>query len=91
MAGNLHVLDVAGAGPGEIALRHPAGSLHVGDALIHAEPYGFSLLPDKYCEDPKKMRASLRKLLQEEFRLLLFAHGTPLVTDARKRLAELLA
>jgi hypothetical protein len=37
------------------------------------------------------MRQSLQKLLRADFHLLLFAHGTPLVTDARARFAQLLA
>jgi glyoxylase-like metal-dependent hydrolase (beta-lactamase superfamily II) len=91
LAGDLQVIEIEGAAAGEIALHLPGESLHVGDAIIHADPWGFSLLPDKYCSDPPLLRQSLRKLLRAEFRLLLFAHGTPLVTDACARLAQLLA
>jgi glyoxylase-like metal-dependent hydrolase (beta-lactamase superfamily II) len=91
LAGVLTVHALPGAGPGEIALHHDAGRLHVGDALINFEPNGFSRLPDKYCTAPAKLRESLRKLLPLEFSLLTFAHGLPLVTRAHERLAQLVA
>jgi hypothetical protein len=87
----LTVYEVPGAGPGEIALHHAAGVLHLGDCLINFEPNGFALLPDKYCSSPRQMRVSLRKLLPLPFSLLTFAHGLPLVTRAHERLAQLLA
>ena len=91
LAGVFTVHALPGAGPGEIALHHSTGWLHLGDALINFEPLGFSKLPDKYCSAPAKMRESLRKLLPLEFSLLTFAHGLPLVTRAHDRFAQLLA
>jgi glyoxylase-like metal-dependent hydrolase (beta-lactamase superfamily II) len=88
--GKLTVIEIAGAAPGEIAL-HADGVLHVGDALIHLEATGFTLLPDKYCADPRELRRSLGKLLRFEFELLTFAHGLPLISKARRRLETLLA
>ena len=84
------VIALPGAAPGEIAL-HADGALHVGDALIHLAPLGFAPLPEKYCTDAKQMRASLGKLLRFPFEVLTFAHGLPLVSQARQRLAEILA
>jgi len=84
------VLSIPGAAAGEIAL-HRGGAVHLGDALIHLPPYGFALLPDKYCTDPKEMRQALGKLLRIPFELLTFAHGLPIVAHARQRLAQLLA
>ena len=84
------VIALPGAAPGEIAL-HTGGTLHVGDALIHLAPHGFAFLPEKYCADAKEMRASLGKLLRFPFEVLTFAHGLPLVFQARQRLAQLLA
>lgn len=91
LGGVFTVHGLPGAGPGEIALHHQAGRLHIGDALINFEPLGFSRLPDKYCKAPAKLRESLRKLLPLEFSLLTFAHGLPLVTRAHERFAQLLA
>lgn len=87
----LTVLAVPGAGPGEIALHFAAGAMLVGDALIHVEPHGFSLLPAKYCADPAEMSVGLQKLLRFNFEVLTFAHGFPIVHDARRRLETLLA
>jgi glyoxylase-like metal-dependent hydrolase (beta-lactamase superfamily II) len=88
---SLTVLELPGAGPGEIALHSAEGAMHVGDALIHIEPMGFALLPDKYCADAREMRHSLGKLLRFDFELLSFAHGLPLAAKARRRLESLLA
>ena len=84
------VITLPGAVPGEIAL-HAEGVLHVGDALIHLPSTGFTPLPEKYCTDPRELRAALGKLLRFPFEVLTFAHGLPLVTHARQRLADLLA
>ena len=84
------IITLPGAAPGEIAL-HAGNVLHVGDALIHLPPYGFAPLPEKYCADAQELRASLGKLLRFPFEVLTFAHGLPLVSQARQRLATLLA
>lgn len=86
-------LVLPGFGPGEVAYHHPAdgGTLFVGDALINLPaPYGFSVLPDKYCADPRLARRSLRALLEVPFTRMLFAHGTPVLTGARAKLEALL-
>ena len=84
------VIALPGAAPGEIAL-HAGGVLHAGDALIHLAPHGFAPLPEKYCADAQELRVSLGKLLRFPFEILTFAHGLPLVSQARRRLAEILA
>jgi glyoxylase-like metal-dependent hydrolase (beta-lactamase superfamily II) len=84
------VVDLPGASPGEIAL-HGADVIHVGDALIHLPPLGFEVLPDKYCSDPKQLRRSLGKLLSFPFDALTFAHGLPMMTQARQRLSHLIS
>lgn len=88
----LEVITIEGAPLGEIALYHSAdgGTLIVGDALINFEPYGFTLLPRKYCRNAREMRRSLRKLLAHQAERLLFAHGTPILSGARARLQQLL-
>ena len=83
-------IRIPGAARGELAL-HRGDAVHVGDALIHLPPFGFALLPDKYCTDPKEMRLALGKLLRIPFELLTFAHGLPIVAHARQRLSQLLA
>ena len=88
----LEVISIAGAPPGEIALYRAAdgGTLIIGDALINFEPHGFALLPDKYCENAKQMRAALRKLSRYKCERMLFAHGTPILSRADLRLRQLL-
>lgn len=90
--GRLQIVELRGAAPGEIALHDPddSGTLVIGDALINFGSNGFSLLPAKYCENPKLLRKSLRKLLLLKFERMFFAHGTPILSSARSCLAELL-
>lgn len=89
---DLCVLDIEGAAPSEAALycTRGRGTIVVGDAVINFGAHGFTFLPAKYCSDAKLMRRSLRKLLDLEFECMLFAHGEPILTGARDRLATLL-
>jgi glyoxylase-like metal-dependent hydrolase (beta-lactamase superfamily II) len=88
----LAAVSIDGGPAGEMALHYneDGGTMVVGDALINFEPHGFGLLPSKYCQNYKLMRQSLEKLLDHAFQRLLFAHGTPILSDARARLAQLL-
>jgi glyoxylase-like metal-dependent hydrolase (beta-lactamase superfamily II) len=92
-AEGVQVIRVDGAAPGEIALHIDAdgGSLIVGDALINFGPSGFDLLPAKYRQGAGNLRDSLRQLLELPFQRILFAHGAPIVTQARLRLENLLS
>ena len=91
--GPFRAIKIDGAADGEFALYQPddAGTLVVGDALINFEPHGFDLLPPKYCNNQKQMIRSLRHLLDLDFNCIFFAHGNPIVTHARERLASLLS
>src|SRR5438270_12282113 len=77
---DLRIITLDGAAPGELAIHDPrdGGSVVVGDALINFDPYGFTLLPKKYCLNEKVMIRSLNRLAELEFERLLFAHGTPI-------------
>ena len=90
--GDAHAIEIPGGPAGEIAIYHArdGGSLIVGDALINFEPYGFAFLPKKYCTNEKQMHRSLRRLLEYDFERMLFAHGTPIMQSARKKLEQLL-
>ena len=85
-------IPIEGAASGEMAFHFAdnGGTLVIGDALINFEPYGFTLLPAKYCSDQRQMHGSLRQLLDWPFERLLFAHGPPILTSARARLETLL-
>jgi glyoxylase-like metal-dependent hydrolase (beta-lactamase superfamily II) len=84
ISSGLRVIGIDGAAPGEIALHYAdnRGTLVVGDALVNFEPYGFSFLLPKHCSDGKQMRDSLPKLLHYKAERILFAHGTPILSNA---------
>jgi hypothetical protein len=86
-------IAIDGGPAGEMALHYDAngGTIVIGDALINFEPHGFGFLPPKYCLDSKLMRRSLEKILDYPFERMLFAHGTPILSNARTRLEQLLA
>jgi hypothetical protein len=86
--GGVEAVFLDGFAPGESAFWLD-GLLLIGDALVHIAPYGFSILPDKYCMDPGLARESLRKLLRFPVEILTFAHGLPIVSQASRRLAGL--
>ena len=85
-------ISIDGAATGETAFHfaEDGGTMVVGDALINLDPYGFALLPAKYCSNQKSMRRSLRRLLDWPFERLLFAHGPPILAGARAQLETLL-
>jgi len=90
--GAFTVVGVPGKSPGEIAL-HDAGRrlLLVGDALIGNPPGRLSLLSERVMDDPARLRASVRSLLELDFDALLVGDGVPIRSAARERLAELVA
>jgi glyoxylase-like metal-dependent hydrolase (beta-lactamase superfamily II) len=88
----LDLIAINGAAPGEFAFHdaRDGGTLIVGDALINFGRHGFTLLPVKYCTNRKQMIRSLRALLDLSFARIFFAHGQPILSGARDRLAALL-
>ena len=88
----LTAVGIEGGPAGETAIHLAAGggTMIIGDALINFEPYGFALLPAKYCSNFKLMRRSLSQLLDYSFERMLFAHGMPILSRARERLELLL-
>ena len=89
LAGSLEVIELPGAGMGEVALRSGSGWLHFGDAVINLEDTGLALLPPKYCVDSEQLRQSLQNLKGLQFQSATFAHGMPLLDDARARICGL--
>lgn len=85
------VLPLAGGGAGERCLWSvDRRTLVIGDALIHLRSRGLEILPDRYCEDPARLRRSLLSLRDLPVELVLFAHGDPLMDQAKVRLEQLL-
>jgi glyoxylase-like metal-dependent hydrolase (beta-lactamase superfamily II) len=90
--GPFRVVGVPGKSPGEVALHDPARRLLVvGDAVIGNPPGQLSLLSESVMDDPRRLRASVRKLLQLDFDAVLVGDGVPILEGGRERLRELVA
>jgi len=94
VAGNLEVLELPGAGLGEIALLQrkslQENHLHFGDAVINLPPEGLRALPAKYCLSPNRLNKALKTLPCSDLKLVTFAHGEPLLGTDATRLGALL-
>ncbi len=89
--GPLLVVGVPGKSPGEIALHWPERRLLiVGDAVIGNPPGRCALLPDKVMDDPLRLHASVRQLLDLDFDTLLVGDGEAILSEAKARLRELI-
>ena len=86
-------VSIPGATAGETAFfQAQEGVLVLGDAVINLDSEkGLEFLPAKYCVDAEQNRASLAKLLNLDFRIITFAHGTPMTTRAKEKLNALLS
>ena len=92
MHGPLQILPAKGKSPGEIALHWPERRILIlGDAAIGNPPGQLSLLPEEKLDEPQRLRESLRALLDVDFDTLLLGDGVPILSDAKARLAELVA
>lgn len=84
------IIPLKGGAGGEVALRWREKSLVVlGDAVFNLPKYGFGLLPEKYCEDQRRLGESLRRLAEDPFETALLAHGAPILAGASARISEL--
>jgi glyoxylase-like metal-dependent hydrolase (beta-lactamase superfamily II) len=92
LPGGLKVIHLPGSAASEIALYSKIGGgiVMIGDALLNLPTKGLALLPDPYIEDRKQALQSLRKLADLDFKVVTFAHGDPLVDNARKRIISFL-
>ena len=79
LGGCIQVLELPGAGAGEIALYDQSGRIHFGDAVVNLESTGLCLLPEKYCSDPAQLKKSVAALGGLKADVITFAHGVPLV------------
>lgn len=79
--------------PGESALfiERGRGVLIVGDALIGQPSGALRLLPPEKYADPAKAKESLHRLLKYNFDSLLVGDGVSILTEAKKRVEQLLA
>lgn len=79
LGGGIQVLELPGAGAGEIALYDQSGRIHFGDAVVNLESTGLCLLPEKYCSNPAQLKNSVAALGGLKADVITFAHGVPLV------------
>ncbi|MCW5891745.1 MAG: MBL fold metallo-hydrolase [bacterium] len=90
--GPLVVTPVPGKSPGEVAFHWPARRLLiVGDAVVGKPPGQLALLREKVLDDPARLRASVRALLELDLDVLLLGDGAPILSNANARLRELVA
>jgi hypothetical protein len=90
-------LEVGALCPDDSALRIASkGALAFADGLVHWGGGTLGLVPDQYMgDDPegvkRGLRASLERLLRDEdFDVLLFAHGDPIAAGGRQALRSFL-
>ena len=90
--GPLVVVGAPGKSSGEVALHWPERRcLIVGDAVIGNPPGRCGLLREQVMDDPKRLRQSVRRLLDLDFDTLLVGDGEPILEGAKARLEELVA
>lgn len=88
--GPFRIVGVPGKSPGEVALHDSSRRLLVvGDAVIGNPPGRLSLLPERVMDDPPRLRASLRRLLELDFDAVLPGDGEAIRVGGRGRLREL--
>jgi glyoxylase-like metal-dependent hydrolase (beta-lactamase superfamily II) len=84
------VVGVPGKSPGEVALHWPERRLLlVGDLVIGNPPGRCNLLPERVMDDPARLRASVKQLLELDFDTLLVGDGEPILQDAKERVRDL--
>jgi len=92
LPGGVKVIPLLGTAAGSVAFytRQSGGIVLMGDSLLNIPGKGLALLPAQYLEDKKQAVQSLRQLLDLNFKIATFAHGDPLVKDAKKRIERFL-
>ncbi|MGH7802703.1 MAG: MBL fold metallo-hydrolase [Candidatus Binatia bacterium] len=90
--GPLTIVSVAGKSPGEVAIHWAERRLLVvGDAVIGNPPGRLSLLPEAKLDDPRSLRASVRRLVDLDLDVLVVGDGVPILAGARAALERLAA
>lgn len=88
--GPLHILPASGKSPGEVVLYWRDRRLaFIGDLVIGNPPGRCSLLPEEKMDDPARLRASVKTLLDLDLDCLLMGDGVSIMTDAKPALRAL--
>lgn len=86
LPGGLAPVHAPGPTGVHFALLRPEGSgaLFCADVLVHEGGGKVRFVPDDYQDDPARTRETARSFLDLRFEALCFAHGEPLVRQARE-------
>lgn len=92
LPGGVKAVHIPGSSAGETAFyaKPSGGIVLVGDTLLNQGDEGLMLLPEPYIEDKKQALKSLHKLLDLNFKIITFAHGNPIVQNAKNEIANFL-
>ncbi len=90
LPGGVKAVYLPGSSEGEMAYyaKSSGGIVLMGDTLLNQRDKGLTLLSDAYIEDKKQMLQSLQKLLELDFKIATFAHGDPIVQEAKRAIAR---
>ena len=97
LAEGIVALEMGAICPDDSVLRIDVGkgALAFADGLIHWGEGRVGFVPDGFMDEPdavkRGLRASLRRLAEEDFDALLFAHGEPIVSDGKEVLRDFIA
>ena len=101
IAGALRVIHLPGKSPGEVGLyfdpahhalsREFGGILLLGDAVIGNPPGELGLIPEAKLDDPARLKASLRKLFDYDFEVLLLCDGKPVLSGGKQKFVAFLS
>jgi glyoxylase-like metal-dependent hydrolase (beta-lactamase superfamily II) len=92
LPGGVRAIYLPGSSVSETAFytKLSGGIVFMGDALLNPGNKGLKLLPEPYIEDRKQALKSLPKLLDLSFQTITFAHGDPIVENAKKEITNFL-
>lgn len=92
LPGGVKAIYLPGSSASETAFytKLSGGIVLVGDILLNSGGKGLALLPEPYIEDRKQALKSLPRLLELNFKTITFAHGDPILKDAKKTVASFL-
>ena len=92
LPGGVRAIYLPGSSASETAFysKLSGGIVLMGDMLLNPKGKGLSLLPEPYIEDRKQALQSLPKLLELNFKTVTFAHGDPIVANAKKQILDFL-
>jgi len=92
LPGGVKAVHLPGSSASETAyhVKSGGGIILMGDTLLNQGDKGLMLLPEPYIEDKKQALKSLQRLLALNFKIITFAHGNPIVGNAKREITNFL-